>query len=302
MELSEYMLKDGLKFIVGKWQADYVVNAFSNDLAHIPAAEFKSEDGRTFEDLKFEFFEDHTVKVQVEAGKDFGGTWEQTGMMDYRYKLEAFEEIPEGFFKDAAEKLDVLDGHLVFAIGFLAVALKKTEDGQITKEPDIGDLAPSEEDLNMNDIAGEYEVAKAKTFACGKFDLFTKEEVVADFNKRVENGEAEPEELADAVRAFEMIVEFTADHRVVEWMPLPAGVPEEAIKAALEAGEISAVKDGRFTGGGGKEWKAVNGKYYYNTGEHREMFDEVQSPWDELVFDEEGLMDFSSGLVKLRKK
>ena len=44
MTLDEQDLKRGLKFIVGVWQVDYVVNAWSNDLAHIPAKEFKSKD------------------------------------------------------------------------------------------------------------------------------------------------------------------------------------------------------------------------------------------------------------------
>ena len=48
MELDERTLKDGLKYIVGQWQVDYLVNAWSNDLTHIPAAEFKSEDGQDF--------------------------------------------------------------------------------------------------------------------------------------------------------------------------------------------------------------------------------------------------------------
>jgi hypothetical protein len=77
-------------------------------------------------------------------------------------------------------------------------------------------------------------------------------------------------------------------------------VPEEAIKQALESGEIKEVKDGYFTVQE-KEWKAVDGKYYYDTGEHRELFGEVQSPWDELKTDEDGLLDFSSGMVKLKK-
>ena len=72
MTLDELDLKDGLKFIVGTWEPDFVVSLFSNDLAHIPATEFKSEDGTDFTALKFEFFEDHTVKVQAEAGKDLG--------------------------------------------------------------------------------------------------------------------------------------------------------------------------------------------------------------------------------------
>ena len=48
MQLDDDDLKRGLRFIVGTWQVDYLVNAFSNDLAHIPASEFKSEDGTDF--------------------------------------------------------------------------------------------------------------------------------------------------------------------------------------------------------------------------------------------------------------
>ena len=79
------------------------------------------------------------------------------------------------------------------------------------------------------------------------------------------------------------------------------GVSEEEIKAALEEGEIAGYKDGLFTTGEDREWKAVDGKYYYDTGEHRELFGEEQSPWDELAFDENGLLPFGDGMMKLRK-
>ena len=52
---------------------------------------------------------------------------------------------------------------------------------------------------------------------------------------------------------------------------------------------------------GEKEWKAVGGRYYYNTGEHREIFGEVKSPWDELAVDEEGLLPFASSMMKLKR-
>ena len=42
MELTKEDLKDGLKFIVGTWEAEFVVSFFSNDLAHVPVEEFKS--------------------------------------------------------------------------------------------------------------------------------------------------------------------------------------------------------------------------------------------------------------------
>ena len=80
---------------------------------------------------------------------------------------------------------------------------------------------------------------------------------------------------------------------------LPDGVPEEAIKAALESGEIAAVADGYFCARA-QEWKCVDGKYYYNTGEHREAFGEELSSWDELV-EEDGLIKFGSGMTMIKK-
>ena len=140
MILDEHDLREGLKFIVGTWQADYVVNAFSNDLSHIPAKEFKSDDGRDFSAITFEFFEDHTVAMRdASSGKEEKGTWEQTGWSSYKYTLNGFVDLPEGSFRDAAEKLEVVEGCLVFSIGFLAVGMKKTADGVVTepeKEPD----------------------------------------------------------------------------------------------------------------------------------------------------------------------
>lgn len=294
MKLDENELRRGLRFIVGKWRVDYLVNAFSNDLAHIPASEFKSDDGSDFTALTFDFFEDHrTVLTDTSKGKTFEGTWEQTDMFEYRYELGDFLQLPEGGFRDSAEKLTVTGGtHLVFGIGFLAVALKKEADGTVTEPEDVADAEGGEGD----EITGIYSVAKAMAFVDGKFALFTPDEVKADLEKKAAAGE-EPD--GDALSMFSLKVEFTPDHKVLQWMKLPAGVPEEAIKAALESGEIAAVRDGMFCTKS-LEWKCVDGKYYYDTKEHRELFGEVQSSWDELVI-EDGLMKFSSGMVMLKK-
>lgn len=301
MELDELDLKMGLKFIVGKWQVEFVVNAFSNDLTHIPAAEFKSADGRDFSVINFEFFEDHTMRMlDSSTGREEKGSWEQTGLNRYHYTLGGFIELPEGAFRDAAETLDVIEGKLMFSIGFLAIGLNKIEDGVITKEPDIGDKEPSAEDEAMMGIVGRYEVAKALSLVGDSFGLHSRAEVEAELLRRADAGEMDEDEAADAMRGFNYIVEFTPDHRVVTWMPLPAGVPEEEIQAALEAGQIKAVKDGMFAAND-QEWKAVDGRYYFNSGEHREVFGEEQSPWDELAFDEEGLLPFASGMMALKK-
>ncbi|MBR3382857.1 MAG: hypothetical protein IKG85_07475 [Clostridia bacterium] len=292
MTLDEQDLRRGLKFIVGVWEADFVVNAFSNDLAHIPAAEFKSDDGRDMTALRFEFFEDHTAAIGAGEGS-FPGTWEQTDLFRYRLVPDALAAEPENGFIKAVESLEVQNGeNLVFALGFLAIALRKTEDGHVTEAPDIGCAEPTEEDLAMKDIVGTYSVAKAMTMVGDDFGLFSREEAEAGGSGGDEAG---------MLGIFDTRVEFTDDHRVLTWSPMPAGVSEEDIKAAVESGEIAAAKDGFFCGKE-LEWKAVGGKYYYNTGEHRVVFDEEQSPWDELAPDGDGLIPFSSGMMLLKKE
>ena len=151
MMLDEQDLREGLRFIVGTWRVDYVVNAWSNDLAHVPAAEWKSDDGTDFSAITFEFFEDHTVRLaNAASGAEHTGGWEQTGWGEYRYELGEFLALPDGAPRDNVERLSVQDGALVFSLGFLAVGMKKIADGEVTepeKAPDIGDIEPSEADL-----------------------------------------------------------------------------------------------------------------------------------------------------------
>ena len=158
MELDAQDLKRGLKFIVGTWQVDYVVNAWSNDLAHIPAAEFKSTDGNDLSVISYTFFEDHTMVMKNAAdGKEVQGTWEQTGWGEFRYTLNDFLKLQDSSFLKNAETLSMRDGEwLVFSLGFFAVAMKKTEEGTVTEEPDIGDIEMTDEEAEVTDIAGMY--------------------------------------------------------------------------------------------------------------------------------------------------
>ncbi len=303
MTLDEQDLREGLKFIVGTWQPEYVVSLFSNDLAHIPASEFKTKDGTDFSGLKFRFFEDHSLEFSF-GDKRSAGTWEQTGWGTFHYTLDDLVEVPEGSFRDAVETLQMMEGRLlVFGLGFLSIAMSKTEEGTVPqheKKPDIGDIEASPEDLAMTDIVGTYKVAETMAFIDDDFKLFPVEVILEDLKKKLESGEIDEEEYADSLKSTEIIVEFTPEHTVTQWMKLPGGISEEEIKAALEEGEIKAVKNGMFSAGE-NEWKALDGKYYFNSNEQREVFGEEQSPWDELTFDENGLMNFAGGMMKLKK-
>ena len=124
MELNKKDLERGKKFIVGKWKVDYLVNFFSPDLAHIPATEFKSGDGRDFSALSFEFFADNTVKVDLSDGKCEIGSWRQTDLFEFEWRFDALNEVSDSPFLKGVQTLTVYDGDLTFAISFLTVALK----------------------------------------------------------------------------------------------------------------------------------------------------------------------------------
>ena len=307
MELDKQDLREGKKFLVGTWQVDYIVNAFSNDLAHIPASEFKSEDGTDFSVITYEFYEDNTMKMRdTSKGKEESGTWEQTGYGTYHYTLNAFLNIPDGgSFLEAAQTLNVHDGFIVFSLGFLAIAMKKIADGVITeepKEPDIGDLTPSEADLQMKDICGTWTVEKIMTLIDNDFRLATENEVKEFIQKQIKAGETDEESAAETLNLFKSRIEFSEDHKIKNWMPIPEGksITKEQIEEAIKAGEIAECRDGYFCPSF-QEWKAVNGKYYYNSGEEREVFGEKQSPWDELVVAEDGTLPFGSGFMVLKR-
>lgn len=299
MAMDEQDLRDGLEFIVGTWQADYLVSFFSNNLEHIPASEFKSDDGRDFTALKFCFFEDHTVLLN-DGSQDHKGTWEQTDRYEFRYHLDAYDQVPDGVFKDSAEKLSWIDGHLVFSLGFLTVALMKTEEGTVTKEPDIGDLEQTEEDKTHKEIVGRYRVAKTIASVGDDFGLYSLEEVTADTERKLAAGEIDEDERDETLHMFKFVVEFTDDGQVIEWTPLPNGITQEQIDEALAAGEIKGVKDGLFCTSS-RPWKYVKGAFYYDTQETRELFDKPVSSWDELKFDEDGYLIFGSGMMLLTK-
>lgn len=293
MELTKEDLKDGLKFIVGTWEAEFVVSFFSNNLEHVPVAEYKSSDGRDLSKLSMEFFEDHTAKLKDGSnGRKVDTTWEQTKMYGWSYKANGFfGELPP----DAAQQVEQLsaqDGKLCFTLGFLCIAFKKTAEGHIsvTKEPDISDFEPSPEDLKMKAVVGRWKIYKTLAPVGDGFGLHTKDEVVAELDKKKSAGEIDDEEYEQGLQMFGTVMEFTDDYKVLTYMPIPKHVTQEQIDEAVANGEVKIV-DGMMCCGEPKEWKAVKGDYWYNTEEHREVFGEIKSPWDKITPDAEGHID-----------
>ncbi|MBQ7671284.1 MAG: hypothetical protein IJS45_11305 [Clostridia bacterium] len=152
----------------------------------------------------------------------------------------------------------------------------------------------------MAELIGKYAVAKT-FFAIGDdVALFTREEVEADLEAKIASGDMEREEASEYLGIFDALYEFTTDGKINTWMKLPEDVSEEEIREAVEAGEIAAVDNGYMLAEQ-KEWFEEDGKFFYDTEEYREIAGEEQSSVDELTFDEEGLLNFGSGMVKLKK-
>jgi len=339
MELNQKQLNEGLKFIVGTWQIDYLVNMWSDNLDHVPASQFKNNDGKDLSQISWEFFEDHTMKMRNGAtGDEETGTWKQESESKFRYDTKWFGLIDNETVLNNIQQLEKdVEGGLVFSM-FFVIRLKKTAEGEChiveePKEPDIGDIVPSEEDLKKKDIVGRWGVYKAMASVGEDFGMFTLADVKADIEKaEKEEEERQKKEAAEGKKpkekkegddddeeedegeiarrriegkkegltAFNAIVEFTDDHKVKMLMPIPPEVPKEEIEKAVASGEVQIV-DGLIQDGDPKEWKFVKGDYYYNTGEHREIFGEVVSPWDKITPDSEGHIDFKMFILEKKK-
>ncbi len=301
MELSEMMQRDGLKFIVGEWQVDYVVNAFSNDLAHIPAAKFKSDDGRDFSAIHYTFREDHTLTLSdISTGKTEEGTWEQTDIGQYHYTVGAFYNVPDDLFKKNVETLVRQGDVIVFSMGFLAIALKKIAEGEVTPIIQAADAKPTEADAGLNAIVGTYVTEKCLIFVGEGPSLMNREDAAFTLKKEVEEGRIEEDEIREYMRFFDSRYDVTEDHKIITWMKIPEEATEEEIKKAIESGMFTEVKDGYFACEE-TTWKAVDGVYYYDSGIEAEVMGEKLSPWKEFKAGDDGLINYAEGMLKLRR-
>lgn len=303
MPLEAEELKKGLKFIVGKWEIDYLVNSMSNNLEHLPAKEFKSKDGKDMSQISFEFFEDHTMKLRNNGtGEEESGTWEQTTSSKFKYTCDKFFGLlPPELVKSIAELERDMEGGLVFSLFLLVVRMKKTEEGHVTEEKkvDIGDL---EADPSMTAIVGRYKVYKSLASVGEDFGMFTLAEVEADFKKKKEEGQFEDERYErrakERMGIFGTVFIFTENHRMITLSPIPDDVSQKEIDEAVASGEVT-LKDGMLCDDpNGKEWKGVNGDYWYNSEEEAVICGEKASPWRKITPDKDGRIEIQMFIIE----
>ena len=103
--------------------------------------------------------------------------------------------------------------------------------------------------------------------------------------------EAVADELAERRKMVGAKVKVCADGKLYLLMPLPEGVTQEEVDAAVAAGEIALV-DGMMTDGP-KEWEERDGQLWYNSGAEGELFGESADPWVRGT-DENGFFAFAT--------
>ena len=289
MELDKDDLKWGTEFIVGTWKIDYLVDFWSDNLEHIPAAKYNSPDGKKYSGITFEFFEDHKLVMKDSATKKkVESTWEQTGSTQFHYALNGFFDLSEDSDIDIVETLEVFDGDLAFSLGFVTAGMKKTKKGKVTKEPGIGEIEPSAADLQMTDIVGIYKVVKMPNFH-GDFQLSTLDKIVADLKKSGAKGEELESQINETKMMFGQQFEFSSDHKLRIWVSTE-DMPQEDLKEALDSGEAIASKDG-FLCFDESDWKVVKGAYYVSD-------EEDESGWHKLEPDSNGEMEYRMFVIK----
>ena len=92
----------------------------------------------------------------------------------------------------------------------------------------------------------------------------------------------------DMVMLMKTVVDFHDDGTIDFLCPLPEGVSQEEINAALAEGQLK-LKDGMMLLEE-KHWKEEDGKIFTDTGAKGEVLGEKVGPWEELkVIDDEKL-------------
>ena len=101
----------------------------------------------------------------------------------------------------------------------------------------------------------------------------------------------------DMIMLLKTIVVFQEDGAIDFLCPLPEGVSQAEIDAALAAGKLK-LQDGMMVMDQ-KHWKEENGKIMADTGAEGEVFGEKVGPWEELKGVDGGMIEMM--MYRLKK-
>ena len=99
---------------------------------------------------------------------------------------------------------------------------------------------------------------------------------------------AEDEVDKDTRFMAQMVAVFGEDGTITMLTPLPEGVSQEEVDAAVKAGQVK-LRDGMMFMGDG-HWKVEDGKNMSDTGLEGELMGEKVGPWEEIKEVEGGMI------------
>lgn len=140
----------------------------------------------------------------------------------------------------------------------------------------------------MKNLLGKWVVAETMQFN----DETCKVEWVS-----VEKILAKEDQDKDTIMLLKTIVVFQEDGLIDFLCPLPEGVSQAEIDAALAAGKLK-LQDGMMVMDQ-KHWKEENGKIMTDTGAEGEVFGEKVGPWEELKEVDGGMIEMM--MYRLKK-
>ena len=119
--------------------------------------------------------------------------------------------------------------------------------------------------------------------------------------EKINSSDADPRTKQQQLLTVNGRLKISDDHKIYPLVPIPEGVPETAIKEAVEAGKIILEADNYcYMGGNVYDWKEENGAFLYDTKQERKVGDTVVSSWDDLKFDGTHI-SFANGLTIYEK-
>lgn len=140
----------------------------------------------------------------------------------------------------------------------------------------------------MKDLLGKWMVAETMQF--------NEEQCKVEWTK-VEDILSKGELDREMTMLMKTVVVFQEDGTIDFFCPLPGGVSQEEIDAAIAAGQLK-LKDGMMVMDQ-KHWKEEDGKILTDTGAKGEVLGEEVGPWEELKEVNGGLVEMM--LYRLKK-